>query len=80
MTKKKTIKDVTDAKSKQIILIDDLANPPKSLDQNSKPPEGPWMYLSKGDYQEDTKFAEFQSEFTNDGISCQLLEGVEVFR
>ena len=57
MTQKQTIKDVADAKGKQIILIDDLANPPESLDQNSKPPEGPWMYLSKGDYQEDTKDA-----------------------
>ena len=57
MTQKQTIKDVTDAKSKKIILIDDPANPPGSLDQNSKPPEGPWMYLSTGHYQEDTKDA-----------------------
>ena len=57
MTQQQTIKDVADAKSKQIILIDDPANSPESLDQNSKPPESPWMYLSKGDYVEDTKDA-----------------------
>ena len=51
------IKNEADIIRKQLILVDDPASPHDSLDQNSKPLEGPWMYFSGGEYKEDTKDA-----------------------